>query len=105
MTLTSFSVSPYPLCIGLDLCATAMGVLSTPIFAPSILAITGKCLGRTIYTDTQDFCTVVGVSCPVPVTTTSITFCVLVKPSTPATFPFQSTYLVTSTNSVVLCQT
>jgi hypothetical protein len=72
--------------------------------APATLTITGEYLGRIIYTDTQDFCTVVGVSCPVPVTATSIAFCVLVKPSTPAGFSFQWTYLVTGANGVVLCQ-
>ncbi|KAG0035535.1 hypothetical protein BGZ81_006912, partial [Podila clonocystis] len=104
MTVTSFSVSPYALCIGFDVCATAVGILSAPIVAPATLAI-AKYLGRTICTDIQEFCSVVGVSCPVPVTATSITFWVLVKPSTSANFPFQRTYLVYGANGVVLCQT
>ncbi|KAG0032077.1 hypothetical protein BGZ82_006688 [Podila clonocystis] len=101
MTVTSFSISPYALCVGFDVCATAVGI----IVAPATLTITGKYLGRTIYMDIQDFCSDVGVSCPVPVTATSITFCVLVKPSTPANFPFQWTYLVTGANGVVWRQT
>ncbi|KAF9122432.1 hypothetical protein BGW39_009735 [Mortierella sp. 14UC] len=82
MTVSGFSVAPYPLCINKNVCATVSGVLSTPIVAGAKLAITGRYLGRLVYTDNQDLCTVLG-GCPVPVTTTTVTACVLVKPNAP----------------------
>ncbi|KAF9959431.1 hypothetical protein BGZ70_008854 [Mortierella alpina] len=108
MTVTSFSVSPYPLCIGQNVCATVGGTLSAQIIAPAKLAVTGKYLGRVVYSDNQDLCAVLatsGVPCPVPVTVTSVTACVLVKPSAPANIPVQLTIIATNGNNHILfCQ-
>ncbi|KAF9937887.1 hypothetical protein BGZ75_004470 [Mortierella antarctica] len=108
MTLTAFSVTPYPLCIGQNVCATVSGTLSTPIIAPAKLSVTGKYLGRIVYTDNQDLCAVLlasGIPCPVPVSVTTVTACVLVKPSAPANIPVQLTILATNGNNHVLfCQ-
>ncbi|CAO3570116.1 unnamed protein product [Mortierella alpina] len=108
MTVTGFSVNPYPLCIGQNVCATVTGTLSTPIIAPAKLAVTGKYLGRVVYSDNQDLCTVLaasGVPCPVPVSVTSVTACVLVKTTAPANIPVQLTILATNGNNHVLfCQ-
>ncbi|KAG9321460.1 hypothetical protein KVV02_003587 [Mortierella alpina] len=108
MALTAFSVTPYPLCIGQNVCATVSGTLSTPIVAPAKLSVTGKYLGRIVYTDNQDLCAVLaasGIPCPVPVSVTTVTACVLVKPSAPANIPVQLTILATNGNNHVLfCQ-
>ncbi|KAG9323324.1 hypothetical protein KVV02_004532 [Mortierella alpina] len=108
LTINAFSVSPYPLCIGQNVCATGTGSLSTPVIAPAKLAITGKYLGRIVYTDNHDLCALTGSQgypCPIPVTMTSITVCVLVKPSAPANIPVQLTVLATNGNNHVLfCQ-
>ncbi len=108
MTVTAFSVNPYPLCVGQNVCATVGGTLSTPIIAPAKLAVTGKYLGRVVYTDNQDLCVVLaasGIPCPVPVTVTSVTACVLVKPTAPANIPVQLTILATNGNNHILfCQ-
>jgi hypothetical protein len=86
MTVTGFSVDPYPLCINKPVCATVTGTSTTPIDGDATLAITGRYLGRLVYTDNQDLCAVLGASghpCPVPVTTNQVTACVLVKPNAP----------------------
>ncbi|KAF9278148.1 hypothetical protein BGZ68_008757 [Mortierella alpina] len=108
MTVTSFSVNPYPLCVGQNVCATVGGTLATPIISPAKLSVTGRYLGRIVYTDNQDLCTVLaasGVPCPVPVSVTSVTACVLVKPTAPANIPVQLTILATNGNNHILfCQ-
>ncbi|KAF9955255.1 hypothetical protein BGZ72_003913 [Mortierella alpina] len=108
MTVTGFTLTPYPLCIGQTVCATVNGTLSAPIVAPAKLAITGRYLGRVVYTDNHDLCVVLaasGVPCPVPTTVTSVTACVLVKPTAPANIPVALTLLATNGNNHVLfCQ-
>ncbi|KAF9417579.1 hypothetical protein BGZ94_009931, partial [Podila epigama] len=54
LTISSFSVSPYPLCINQMVCASGTGVLLNPVIAPAKLSISGKYLGRVVYTDNQD---------------------------------------------------
>ncbi|KAK3844093.1 MAG: hypothetical protein J3R72DRAFT_473367 [Linnemannia gamsii] len=111
MTVTAFSVAPYPLCINQNVCATVAGTLSTPITAGAKLAITGRYLGRLVYTDNQDLCTVLGgspggVTCPVPITTTTVTACVLVKPNAPPNVGVALTILATNGDGGLLfCQT
>ncbi|KAG0201211.1 hypothetical protein BGX28_005911 [Mortierella sp. GBA30] len=108
MTVTGFSVSPYPLCIGKTVCATVTGTLATSIVAPATLTITGKYLGRTVYTDNQDLCAVLaasGVPCPVATSVTSVTACVLVKSTAPANIPVVLTIQATNGNNHALfCQ-
>ncbi|KAG0056474.1 hypothetical protein BGZ83_004732, partial [Gryganskiella cystojenkinii] len=86
MTVTAFSLTPYPLCANQNVCLTATGTLSEPIIAGARLQITGRYLGRIVYTDNQDFCALLaaqGYTCPVSINLTSITACLLVKPSAP----------------------
>ncbi|KAF9391060.1 hypothetical protein CPB97_007679, partial [Podila verticillata] len=108
MTVTSFSVTPYPLCINKNMCITATGTLNTPVIAPTKLAILGKYLGRIVYTDNQDFCAILssaGTPCPVPINLTSLTLCVLVKPSFPSDIPIQMTFQTVNGNGHILfCQ-
>ncbi|KAF9301985.1 hypothetical protein BGZ74_006006, partial [Mortierella antarctica] len=54
LTISSFSVTPYPLCIGQNVCASGNGVLKVPVTAPAKLQISGSYLGRVVYTDNQD---------------------------------------------------
>ncbi|KAF9273193.1 hypothetical protein BGZ68_001729, partial [Mortierella alpina] len=57
IVIDTFSISPYPLCVGKEVCATGTGVLSTPVIAGAKLSIVGKYLGRIVYTDNHDLCT------------------------------------------------
>ncbi len=82
----NFSLSPSPLCVGRNACATAVGTLLTPIIRPSTFSITGKYLGRIVYTDNQNLCSLLhdqGFFCPIPTSVTTITVCALIKPSAP----------------------
>ncbi|KAF9104955.1 hypothetical protein BGX29_000929, partial [Mortierella sp. GBA35] len=54
ITITSFTLTPYPLCINQQVCATGTGTLSTPVVQGAKLAITGRYLGRIVYTDNHD---------------------------------------------------
>ncbi|KAF8942837.1 hypothetical protein BGZ47_006078 [Haplosporangium gracile] len=86
IAINTFSLSPYPLCINKNVCATGTGTLNTPVIQGSTLSITGRYLGRLVYTDNHDLCTLMasqGFPCPLPTTMTSITACVLVKPNAP----------------------
>ncbi|KAG0360676.1 hypothetical protein BC939DRAFT_525991 [Gamsiella multidivaricata] len=108
LTIDTFTLAPYPLCINQNVCATGTGQLSVPLIQGAKLAITGRYGGRVVYTDNQDVCTLLasqGFSCPIPITMTSITVCVLVKPTAPANVPVALTVLVTNGNgNVLFCQ-
>lgn len=87
LVINNFTLTPYPPCIGQSVCVSGTGTLLAPVSAPATLAITGKLLGRVAYTDNHDLCALLaaqGSPCPIPVSVTSITVCVQVKPSTPA---------------------
>ncbi|KAF9417578.1 hypothetical protein BGZ94_009930 [Podila epigama] len=108
LTITSFTLAPYPLCINQMVCASGTGILLNPVIAPAKLAISGKYLGRVVYTDNQDLCAITaaaGQPCPIPVTVTSITACVLVKPTAPANVNVQLTVqAINGNNNVLFCQ-
>ncbi|KAF9348329.1 hypothetical protein BGX26_000258 [Mortierella sp. AD094] len=108
MTVTSLSLTPYPLCPGQNVCATVVGTLSTPLVAPSTLSIVGKYFGTTVYTDSQNLCTVLAASgqpCPVPVTVTSVVACIPVKSNAPVNIPVALTLSATNGNGHTLfCQ-
>ncbi|KAF9344979.1 hypothetical protein BGX34_005163, partial [Mortierella sp. NVP85] len=90
LAITSFTLSPYPLCIGQPVTASGTGVLSAPVTSGAKLSIIGRYLGRVVYTDNQDLCTLTataGLPCPIATTTSSITVAVLVKSSAPADVP------------------
>ncbi|KAI7826118.1 hypothetical protein BC939DRAFT_475820 [Gamsiella multidivaricata] len=105
MTVTSVSLSPYPLCTNKNVCITATGTLSTSIVAGASLSISGRYLGRVVYTDNQDLCNLLyvqGHPCPVPITVTSLTVCVLVKPTAPTSIPVVLTIKAINGNGNVL---
>ncbi|KAG0347474.1 hypothetical protein BGZ54_004909, partial [Gamsiella multidivaricata] len=86
MTVASIVLAPYPLCVNKNVCITVIGTLSTSIVTGARLSISGKYGGRVVYTDNQDLCNLLyvqGHPCPVPITVTSLTVCVLVKPTAP----------------------
>ncbi|KAF9172210.1 hypothetical protein BGX21_003898 [Mortierella sp. AD011] len=107
-TVESFTIAPYPLCIGQTVCATVTGSLSTEITSSATLSIVGKYLGTIVYTDQYDFCELMGAQgtpCPIAATTTSLTACVTVKSSAVASIPASDTITITNgDNKVLLCQ-
>ncbi|ORZ08525.1 hypothetical protein BCR41DRAFT_145604 [Lobosporangium transversale] len=108
LLVTNFTLAPYPLCIGQNVCASGTGILSAPVTQGAKLNIVGKYLNRIVYTDAHDLCTLLGsqgVPCPIPITMTSITACVLVKPTAPAGIPVILQVSATNGNGHVLfCQ-
>ncbi|KAG0301445.1 hypothetical protein BGZ98_008355, partial [Dissophora globulifera] len=107
MTVTGFTLAPYPMCIGQNVCAAVTGTLSSPIVAGSSISIVGRFAGRVVYNDSHDLCTVLaasGVSCPVPTTVTSVNACVQVLSSAPADINVQLTIQATNNNQVLFCQ-
>ncbi|KAI1317702.1 hypothetical protein EDD11_008008 [Mortierella claussenii] len=108
LRIDNFELSPYPLCIGKNVCATGTGKLSVPVTAGAKLNIVGKYLNRVVYTDAHDLCTLLasqGHPCPVPTTLTSITVCIPVKTSAPAGVTVALSLTATNGNGHVLfCQ-
>ncbi|KAG0347594.1 hypothetical protein BC939DRAFT_440557 [Gamsiella multidivaricata] len=108
MTVTSFSLSPDPPCVDQTYCSNVTGTLNTPIIDGAKLAITGRYGGRVIYTDNHDLCTLLAASghpCPVSVTTTSLSLCVLLKPNSPLNYPMALTIQANNGNgNVLFCQ-
>ncbi|KAK3825348.1 MAG: hypothetical protein J3Q66DRAFT_420293 [Benniella sp.] len=103
LTVTSTAITPYPLCVGQLVCFTITGQLSETITPGATFTIIGKYLGRVVYTDTHDLCTLLatqGYPCPVPVTLTSITICVLVKSNAPVGIPLAFTVSATNGNDL-----
>ncbi|KAF9156658.1 hypothetical protein BG015_002862 [Linnemannia schmuckeri] len=107
--LNSFGMVPYPLCINKNMCLTGTGALTTPVIEGAQFAITGKYLGRVVYTDNHDLCILLAASgfpCPVPVNVPSLTACVLVKPNCPANIGMAMTFAATNGDGGILyCQT
>ncbi|KAF9939068.1 hypothetical protein BGZ67_010036 [Mortierella alpina] len=108
LVIESFKIEPYPLCVGKNVTATGTGVLSTPVIAGAKLSIIGKYLGRIVYNDNHDLCTLMageGHPCPIPTTLTSISAKVPVKSTAPANIPVQLTVQATNGNNHLLfCQ-
>ncbi|GJJ69033.1 hypothetical protein EMPS_01379 [Entomortierella parvispora] len=108
LTINSFSIAPYPLCVSQNVCATGTGQLSTPVIEGAQLSIIGRYLNKIVYTDSEDLCSLLaaqGFTCPIPVTMTSITACVLVKSTAPVGIPVNLQVQATNGNGHVLfCQ-
>jgi hypothetical protein len=86
-TATSVSISPSPLCISKPFCLTASGTLTAPITQGASYVITGRWLGRVVYTETHDLCTLLaanGQNCDVPAGPFTLNLCVDVKANYPA---------------------
>ncbi|KAF9098919.1 hypothetical protein BGX23_004733 [Mortierella sp. AD031] len=109
MAIHPFSVVPYPLCIGLQMCMSGAGTISTPVIQGAKLAVTGKYLGQVVFADNQDFCTLLGNlrhPCPIPITANSLDACSLVKASFPVNIGVKMQFLATNGDAgVIFCQT
>ncbi|KAG0218008.1 hypothetical protein BGX33_008869 [Mortierella sp. NVP41] len=85
------------------------GTLSTPVIQGAKLAVTGKYLGQVVFTDNQDFCTLLGNlrhPCPIPITANSLDACSLVKASFPVNIGVKMQFLATNGDAgVIFCQT
>jgi hypothetical protein len=87
LLVSSFTLTPYPLCIGYNHTITVTGFRTMPIIDYAKLKINGRYLGRIVYVDnTHDLCSLLaahGSPCPVPTTQYTLSMSVLVK----STFP------------------
>ncbi|KAF8946802.1 hypothetical protein BGZ47_011388 [Haplosporangium gracile] len=102
---TGYSISPSPLCITKPFCLTATGTLSAPIVEGANYAITGRYLGRTIYTDKHDLCPLLassGQACPIPAGPYNLNLCVNVKPNLPPKINYEYQFLATNGNGGTL---
>ncbi|KAF9952780.1 hypothetical protein BGZ70_000484, partial [Mortierella alpina] len=84
--MTSATWSPSPACVGKDLCAAGTGTLDAPIIQGARLVLTGRYLGRLVYTDEHDFCAVLaaqGTPCPVAAGAVVLKGCVKIKENAP----------------------
>ncbi|GJJ78027.1 hypothetical protein EMPS_10386 [Entomortierella parvispora] len=105
MTVTGFTLNPYPLCAGQNVCATITGTLSNPVTSGGSLSVIGRYLNKIVYTDSFDLCTVLsdsGVPCPIATTVTSVTACILVKDTAPVGIPVVLNILANNGNGHVL---
>ncbi|KAF9314597.1 hypothetical protein BG003_004003 [Podila horticola] len=103
-TVTNFTISS-PFCPGKNYTLTATGTLAAPIIAPSKLSISAKYLGRVAYTDNLELCQLLadaGSPCPVPITASSLSLNILLKPSFPPNVPMQFTFQVNNGNNHIL---
>ncbi|KAF9172378.1 hypothetical protein BGX21_003912 [Mortierella sp. AD011] len=109
LTIDTFTLSPYPFCVGQNVCATGTGSLSVPVTAPSTLTIIGTYFGVTVYSDSHDVCALMaaqGYPCPVPTSLTSLTMCIMVLPTAPAGIAVDLTVSATNGNgNTLFCQT
>ncbi|KAF9370618.1 hypothetical protein CPB97_002608 [Podila verticillata] len=106
-TVTNFTLKP-SFCPGKNYTVIVTGPVIQDIIAPAKLQIAGKFLGRTVYTDNKDFCSLLataGTPCPVAAGTPALAFDVLMKPNWPMDITNQFTYEVINGNNVPLfCQ-
>ncbi|KAF9163594.1 hypothetical protein DFQ27_003320 [Actinomortierella ambigua] len=108
LQIKEFSISPYPLCIGQDVCATGTGTLSTPVTQGARLSIIGKYLNRIVYTDNHNLCDLMaaqGLPCPIPTSITSLTSCIKVLSTAPAGIPVELEVKATNGDGqLIFCQ-
>ncbi|KAF9120719.1 hypothetical protein BGW39_011139 [Mortierella sp. 14UC] len=111
LTATSFSITPVPMCITKPYCITATGTLSTEIKNVdeynATFAVTGRYLGRLIYTDNKNLCDLLaesGQPCPIPAGPVTLKICNNLKQNLPPNigyaFQFNS---VNTDGGVIFC--
>ncbi|OAQ27819.1 hypothetical protein K457DRAFT_20824 [Linnemannia elongata AG-77] len=87
LALTSFTVSPSPMCIGEESCYTASGTLNTGIIDGARLSVTGRWLGRLVYTNSANLCDVIAAGdhkgCPIPAGPVTLKICRKMMPGHP----------------------
>ncbi|KAI9234905.1 MAG: hypothetical protein BYD32DRAFT_453622 [Podila humilis] len=106
-TVTNFTLKQ-SFCPGKNYTVIVTGPVTGDIVAPSKLWISGKFLGRVIYTDNHDFCALLaaaGTPCPLAAGTAALTFDVLLKPSWPTGVNAQFSYqVINGNNRILFCQ-
>ncbi|KAF9209211.1 hypothetical protein BGZ59_010223 [Podila verticillata] len=107
--VTDFNLTPSDYCIGKSYTVTTTGSLVNDVIAPAKITITGKFLGRIVYTDQQDLCALLaaaGTPCPVAKTANALSFALTVKPSLPGGIQFGYTYqAINGNNRILFCRT
>ncbi|KAF9318549.1 hypothetical protein BGZ91_005142 [Linnemannia elongata] len=87
LALTSFTLSPSPMCIGKEFCYTATGNLSTSIIDDATLSITGRWYGRLVYTDNANLCDALAAGghkgCPISAGLVTLKICRKLKLNLP----------------------
>ncbi|KAK5808526.1 hypothetical protein F5H01DRAFT_352259 [Linnemannia elongata] len=85
LALTSFTLSPSPLCPGKEFCYTATGNLSTTLFGDAALSTTARFLGRLAYTDNANLCDALVAGghkgCPIPAGPVTLKICRTLHPN------------------------
>lgn len=99
--ISYLTFTPNPVCVGQPVCVTVTGNLLATIEddssgALATLSITGKYLGRVVYSDTAELCTL--INCPVDTNTTTINACVTVTPNAPVDLPVILDIIATNGN-------
>lgn len=76
---TTVALSPYPFCHNKQVCITLTGTLLRPIIQGAEYHVTGRYLGRLVYTDVNnDLCaslSAAGMSCPIAIGTSALNLC------------------------------
>ncbi|KAF9580432.1 hypothetical protein BGW38_002932 [Lunasporangiospora selenospora] len=106
--MTGLSWTPSPACVGKPLCITVSGILNNDIVDGGVVSMIGRYFGRVVYTDDYllcDFLAANGMTCPIPVTTTTATFCHTIKPEAPTGIPVEMTYeFVNGNGNILYCE-
>ncbi|KAF9907173.1 hypothetical protein EC991_011236 [Linnemannia zychae] len=90
-TATNYAINPYPLCINKPFCLTATGTVSNDIVEGATYTVTGRYIGRLVYSDSHDLCPLLaasGTPCPIPAGAFNLNICVPVKPNLPPNISF-----------------
>ncbi|KAG0275108.1 hypothetical protein BGZ95_009178 [Linnemannia exigua] len=108
MALSYFKLSPFPMCINKTYTLTATGYASEPIVNGATLAVTGRYLGRLVYTDKKTFEELLapsGQSIPIPAGPVTLDLSLLLKPNRPPNVLFHFQFVATNGDGALLfCQ-
>ncbi|KAF9129697.1 hypothetical protein BGW39_003887 [Mortierella sp. 14UC] len=101
----NYAISPFPMCVGKPFCLTSTGTLLSPIVEGAKYSITGRYLGRLLYTDNHDLCSLLaasGTPCPVAAGAFNFNLCVPLKNNFPPNVGLMFQYLATNGNGDLL---
>ncbi|KAG0357027.1 hypothetical protein BGX24_006315 [Mortierella sp. AD032] len=115
LTTTSVSISPSPMCITKPYCLSTTGILSNDLidsgegFRNTTFAVSGRYLGRLIYTDRKDICQLLaesGTPCPIPAGPVTLKICNNLKINLPPNINYAFTFTATNGDGgQVFCRT
>ncbi|KAF9120720.1 hypothetical protein BGW39_011140 [Mortierella sp. 14UC] len=105
---SNFSISPSPLCINKPFCLSASGSLAAPITQGAEYTVTGRWLGRVVYSDKHDLCALLaanGTPCPTAAGAFNLNICVNAKSNLPAGYVFDFQFdAINGNNELIFCQ-